>query len=261
MQKLSFAIIGGGPAAFYLSKCLAKLPEQPAIHIFEKEYCPFGLIRYGVAPDHISIKKAETTLSSVGSYPHFQYHGNQGVDAAVLSELRQQYSGVVYALGAQENNQPQWLRSWQQQHPSSRQVLHAREVVYWYNNHPAYETYRLDLQDKRDVVVIGNGNVAIDIARVLLKSPSELAHTEISSNALESLGKSGVRNVTLVGRRGFTHSAFALKEIRELSTARIGIYCLEEELMGSMNESSYIECTSISVVPALCRATWEQWSG
>jgi adrenodoxin-NADP+ reductase len=77
MKKLSFAIIGAGPAGFYISKCLAKLTQQPLLHIFEKEYCPFGLIRYGVAPDHISIKKSETTLSSISTYKGFQYFGNQ----------------------------------------------------------------------------------------------------------------------------------------------------------------------------------------
>ena len=84
MKKLSFAIIGGGPAAFYISKCLAKLPHQPLLHIFEKEYCPFGLIRYGVAPDHISIKKSEATLSSISTYEGFKYYGNQEVTEALL---------------------------------------------------------------------------------------------------------------------------------------------------------------------------------
>jgi ferredoxin/flavodoxin---NADP+ reductase len=89
--------------------------------------------------------------------------------------------------------------------------LNARDVVYWYNNHPKYEAYQLDLTNKRNVVIIGNGNVAIDISRILLKDPAELVNTEISENALKALLESKIRNVTLIGRRGFTHSAFALK--------------------------------------------------
>lgn len=85
MQKLSFAVIGAGPAGFYISKCLAKLPQEPIIHIYEKEYCPFGLIRYGVAPDHITIKKSENTLSSIANYPAFRYFGNTHVHSQLLT--------------------------------------------------------------------------------------------------------------------------------------------------------------------------------
>lgn len=109
MQKLSFAVIGAGPAGFYISKCLSKLPQEPVIHIFEKEYCPFGLIRYGVAPDHVSIKKTEKTLSSIASYPHFRYFGNHSIDKAELTQLKQQYSGIIFATGAQKDNKPSWF--------------------------------------------------------------------------------------------------------------------------------------------------------
>lgn len=85
MKKLSFAIIGSGPAGFYAGKCLATMRQAPLVHIFEKEYCPFGLIRYGVAPDHISIKKSENTLSSLGDYPHFAYYGNHPVTPDLLT--------------------------------------------------------------------------------------------------------------------------------------------------------------------------------
>jgi adrenodoxin-NADP+ reductase len=79
------------------------------LHIFEKEYCPFGLIRYGVAPDHISIKKTENTLSSISSYPYFGYSGNTTVDGSFLNRLREQYSGIIFATGAQEDNIPAWM--------------------------------------------------------------------------------------------------------------------------------------------------------
>lgn len=94
---------------------------------------------------------------------------------------------------------------------SEKRMLNARDIVYWYNNHPLYEQFALDLSSTRDVVIVGNGNVAIDISRILLKPHASLALTEISPNALDSLSRSKVCNVTLVARRGFTHSAFALK--------------------------------------------------
>jgi NADPH-dependent glutamate synthase beta subunit-like oxidoreductase len=128
-----------------------------------------------------------------------------------MNELRKQYSGVVYAIGAQQNNEPSWFKKWKETSNLDKTVLNARDVVYWYNNHPKYEAYQLDLTNKRNVVIIGNGNVAIDISRILLKDPAELVNTEISENALKALLESKIRNVTLIGRRGFTHSAFALK--------------------------------------------------
>jgi len=88
MKKLSFAIVGAGPAAFYVAKCLSRLPQEPILHILDKEYCPFGLLRYGVAPDHITIKKTEKTLSSIANYPHFKYSGNTPVNQNVLERLR-----------------------------------------------------------------------------------------------------------------------------------------------------------------------------
>lgn len=126
-------------------------------------------------------------------------------------------------------------------------------MVYWYNNHPLYENFKIDLSETRDVAVIGNGNVAIDISRILLKQCSVLEDTEISANALLALRESKVKNVMLIARRGFTHSAFALKQIRELTTAGVKIYCIEEELQASMNEASDIECTDLGVYSILAR--------
>lgn len=88
MKKLSFALVGAGPAAFYVAKCLSRLPQQPVIHLMDKEYCPFGLLRFGVAPDHITIKKTEKTLSTIAEYPYFRYSGNTPVDQSTLERLR-----------------------------------------------------------------------------------------------------------------------------------------------------------------------------
>ena len=100
MSRISFAIVGGGPAAFYTSKLLAKLPCNPLIHIIEKELCPFGLIRYGVAPDHVSIKKSEISLSDAALNPNFQFFGNTSVTSQNFGNVRDMYSGVVFAYGA-----------------------------------------------------------------------------------------------------------------------------------------------------------------
>lgn len=89
-----------------------------------------------------------------------------------MKELRSQYSGVIYAIGAQNNNEPSWFKNCRQASNDKKNVVNARDVVYWYNNHPSYETYELNLEDKRDVVIIGNGNVAIDITRIFLKETS-----------------------------------------------------------------------------------------
>ena len=136
-----------------------------------------------------------------------------------------------------------------------KRVLNAREVVYWYNQHPLYESFQLDLSSTRDVVIIGNGNVAIDIARILLSTPQHLEVTEISRQVLTSLSKSAVRNVQLLGRRGFTHSAFALKELRELTALNIPVYCIQEEMEASFNQASHIEVTDISVPVFASRTT------
>ena len=81
MKRISFAIVGGGPAGFYIGKCLSRLGQKPVIDLYEKEFCPFGLIRYGVAPDHVSIKKSENVLSSLHDYPYFRYIGNSPINA------------------------------------------------------------------------------------------------------------------------------------------------------------------------------------
>lgn len=101
---MSFAIIGGGPAGFYLARFLAKMNCKPIVHVYEKDMCPFGLLRYGVAPDHISIKKAEINLSSVASYEHFDFIGNYPIDKSQIHSLSQSYSAVIYAIGAQGTN-------------------------------------------------------------------------------------------------------------------------------------------------------------
>ena len=109
------------------------------------------------------------------------------------------------------DNIPPWMDLNQSTYKTEKRMLNARDIVYWYNNHPDYEQFKLDLDRARDIVIIGNGNVAIDISRVMLRSAIQLETTEISLNALESIRNSSVRNVTLIARRGFTHSAFSLK--------------------------------------------------
>ena len=103
MSKYSFAVIGGGPAGFYMAKLLSRHPFQPIVHVYEKEVTPFGLLRYGVAPDHLPIKKAENTLAEVAKYPNFRYFGNTTINDHSFQFLRRNYSGVVYAYGAEGN--------------------------------------------------------------------------------------------------------------------------------------------------------------
>lgn len=157
------------------------MPAHPILHIYERELCPFGLIRYGVAPDHLAIKRVENTLSEVAIYKDFRYFGGRAIDIDGLKTLRQQYSAVIFAYGC----------------PGDRRLpfddMTARQLVYWYNSHPTAQP--ISLAGKRNVTIIGNGNVAVDIGRILLRNPAELASTDISEAALEELRKEHVKSV------------------------------------------------------------------
>jgi len=210
-NPLRVAVIGSGPAAFYVTEDLFK-QLGPGVHVdmYERLPMPFGLVRFGVAPDHQKIKQVTRVFEKAASNPGFRFFGNVDVGTDVdLATLRRHYHHICVATGAQTDRRmgipgEDLARS----HP-------ATEFVAWYNGHPDYRDATFDLSVER-VAVIGVGNVAVDVARILCRTVEELKATDIADYALEALEQSAVREVVVIGRRGPAQAAFTNPEIREL---------------------------------------------
>ena len=231
------AIVGSGPAGLYTADELLRLENAPRkIDIFERSPLPMGLLRYGVAPDHPEVKLVSHKFQNdVLDDVRVRMIGRVeiGVDVS-LAELRKSYDAVFLCHGAE---QPRSLHvpavdadSGVETHVSPIPYsgvlpgyFSSSEVVAWYNSGPQTAPMSLGLEDTTDVVVVGVGNVALDIARILLKDPGLLEHTDIVRSALQQLQKSRVRRVTLVGRRGAEHAAFTAKELRELGALPLAV--------------------------------------
>ncbi|KAJ1969334.1 NADPH-adrenodoxin reductase [Dimargaris xerosporica] len=207
------AIIGSGPAGFYTAaRVLNRLPQGVAIDMFEKLPVPHGLVRYGVAPDHPEVKTVMNRFDEVAQAPNFRFFGNVTVGHDIaLSELKSLYDGIVFAYGA-SGDRSLGLPEEHETHG----VLSARSFVGWYNGHPDYQRLDIDVTSTDTAVVIGHGNVALDVARVLLSPIDALAKTDITEHALEQLKSSRIRHVHLVGRRGPVQVQFTTKELREM---------------------------------------------
>jgi adrenodoxin-NADP+ reductase len=227
-------VVGSGPAGFYATKYLLKEFAGAHVDMLEALPTPFGLVRSGVAPDHPEVKSVMNDFERVAVDERFRFLGNVRVGEDVrLPELQQHYHAVVLAYGAAGD------RELGVPGEQLGGVLSARSFVNWYNGHPAFRDLGLDLAGVEAAVVIGQGNVAVDCARVLTKSVDELASTDIASHAVEALRKSGVKKVFLLGRRGSAQAAFTMKEIREL-TKLDGITCVVDpnDLKRSMTPAS-----------------------
>lgn len=202
------AVVGSGPAGLYAADALAK--NGVAVDIVEALPCPFGLVRYGVAPDHPKIKSIARSLQQVFEQPGVRFLGNVSVGTDVSrAELRERYDAVVYATGA-ALGRPLGIPG-----EELSGVRSATDFVAWYSGHPDAEAADFELT-ARSAVVIGVGNVAVDVARLLIRSPDELAVTDIPSHVLATLRRSTVEEVHVVGRRGPAWAAFTTKELREL---------------------------------------------
>jgi ferredoxin/flavodoxin---NADP+ reductase len=208
---LRVAVVGSGPAAFFTAEpLLGRTDRAVTVDMFERLPAPFGLVRFGVAPDHQKIKSVTRSFDKVARRPGFRFFGNVDVGAHVtLDDLRRHYHVICFATGAQTDRRlgipgEDLARS----HP-------ATEFVAWYNGHPDYRDLLFDLSVRR-VAVIGVGNVAVDVARILSRTPAELARTDIADYAETALAASGVREVYLIGRRGPVQAAFTTPEVREL---------------------------------------------
>jgi ferredoxin--NADP+ reductase len=204
------AIVGAGPAgAFAAARLLATNPVVE-IDLFDRLPTPWGLLRAGVAPDHQEIKRLEDTFDRDTLARGCRFLGNLEVGVHLShGELMRHYTAVVYATGAQSDKS---LGIPGEDLPGS---WAATEFVAWYNGHPDYRDLEFDLSGPR-AVVIGNGNVAADVTRMLTRSPGELERTDIADHALEALRASGIEEVIVVGRRGPAQAAFTSAELREL---------------------------------------------
>ena len=210
-EPLRVAIVGSGPAGFYAAEHLFKQTGLDVqVDMFDRLPTPFGLVRFGVAPDHQKIKNVTRVFEKVASRPQFRFYGNVdiGTDVA-LADLKRHYHQICFATGAQTDrrlNIPG--EDLKRSHP-------ATEFVAWYNGHPDYRDLEFDLSVEK-VAIVGVGNVAVDVARILCRTPEELAGTDIADYALDALHRSRVRQVFIVGRRGPAQAAFTNAEIKEL---------------------------------------------
>ncbi|KRY12576.1 NADPH:adrenodoxin oxidoreductase, mitochondrial [Trichinella patagoniensis] len=209
------AVVGSGPAGFYCSQTLLSGDQQCLVDVFEKYPVPYGLVRYGIAPDHQDLKSCingfERTVASFAD--RFRFFGNVHIGKELLiSELLPHYDAVVLAYGASEANPLPKLDC------SIGNCFSARDFVGWYNGLPECGGVNPNLQSENSTaVVIGHGNVALDIVRVLLSRVENFQHTDIAEHALEALNNSRLKRVVLVGRRGPAQVSFTTKELRELS--------------------------------------------
>jgi ferredoxin/flavodoxin---NADP+ reductase len=202
------AIVGAGPSGFYAADQLLKAGFE--VDLFDALPTPFGLVRAGVAPDHPKIKSVTRVYAKTAKHEAFRFFGGVklGVDVS-RAELLQRYHAVLYAIGTATDNR---LGIPGEDRPGSHA---ATEFVAWYNGHPDFAAHEFDLDGGR-AVVIGNGNVAIDVARMLVLHPDELAPTDTADHALDAFGQATVAEVVLLGRRGPAQAAFTNPELREL---------------------------------------------
>ena len=224
-NPLRVAIVGAGPTGFYTAEHLFKHKDIfVQVDMFDSLPTPFGLVRAGVAPDHQKIKSVTNVYTRTAQNPGFRFYGNVkfGTDIT-LEDLRNHYHQIVYCTGAQTDNTLNIPGTdLEGHHP-------ATEFVAWYNGHPDFRDCVFDLSQEK-VAVIGVGNVAIDVARILCLSHDELAKTDIADYALEALSNSGVREVTIIGRRGPVQAAFTTPEVKEIGELEeTDVFVLPEE--------------------------------
>jgi ferredoxin--NADP+ reductase len=213
MAPLRIAVVGAGPAGFFATAELLARPDVERVDMFDRLPTPYGLVRNGVAPDHQGIKaiarKYDGSASGAGARFRLFGHVEVGKDVA-LEELRARYHAVILAFGAQSNRR---LGIPGEELPG---VHPASVFVGWYNGHPDCVENRYDLSGER-AVVIGVGNVGLDVSRVLVKSVDQLRTTDISDVALAALAENRTREVVLVGRGSLAQATFTPKELGELA--------------------------------------------
>ena len=205
------AVVGSGPAAFYAAGHLLASEDPPAeVDMIERLPTPWGLVRLGVAPDHPNLKTVSRAFEKIAQRPGFRFLGNVEVGKDVMhDELMRSYDAVVYAVGSQTDRR---LGIPGEDLPGS---WAATEFVAWYNGHPDFQNLSFDLSSER-ALVVGNGNVALDVARMLALTRGELDPTDATDPAIEAIAESGIREIVVLGRRGPVQAAWTPTELQEM---------------------------------------------
>lgn len=207
---LRVAIVGGGPSGFFAAAALLRSAFRVQVALFDRMPVPYGLVRYGVAPDHQDLKRAAAAFARTAEAAEVTFHGNVHVGRDLgLEALHRCFDVVMLATGA-EGERPLGIPG-----ADLPGVYSANAFVGWYNAHPEFAALTPDLSCET-AVLIGNGNVAVDVARILLKQPHRLASTDIAGPALERLRQSRIREVVILGRRGPAQASFTHAEVKEL---------------------------------------------
>jgi ferredoxin--NADP+ reductase len=244
-NPLRVAVIGSGPTAFYATDHLFKqVGLAVEVDMFDRVPTPFGLVRGGVAPDHQKIKTVTKAYTQTAAKPRFRFYGNVEFGRHLkLADLKEHYHAILYASGAQTDRRMGIPgEDLQGSHP-------ATEFVAWYNGHPDYRHLQFDLTPER-AAVVGIGNVAIDVARILCRTVDELRTTDIADYALEALSKSHVKEVYLLGRRGPAQAAFTppeIKEVGEMADADV-VVLPEEAQLDPLSQAAVASASDRSVL-------------
>jgi ferredoxin--NADP+ reductase len=221
------AVVGSGPAGFYAAGALLDADVPVEVDMIERLPTPWGLVRLGVAPDHPKLKTVSVAFERIADRPGFRFLGNVEIGRDLHhSDLARLYDAVVYAVGAQSDRR---LGIPGEDLPG---VWGALELVAWYNGHPDYQELPFDLDTER-AVVIGNGNVALDVARMLGLTTEELAPTDTTDRAIEAIASSRLEEIAILGRRGPAEAAFKppeLGELGEMAGADVAVDPAELEL-------------------------------
>jgi len=234
-RPLRVAVIGAGPTGYYAAGHLLRREGLVVeVDVYERLLTPYGLVRLGVAPDHESTKSITATFDKVAAQSRVRFFGGVEFGREVtLADLRACYHQILYCTGAQTDRR-MGIPGEDLEGSHS-----ATEFVAWYNGHPDYCDHRFDLSVER-VAVVGVGNVAVDVARILCRSPGELAKTDIADYALDALRQSRIKEVCVIGRRGPAQAAFTspeIKELGELGDADVAVVPEEVELDPLSRES------------------------
>jgi ferredoxin/flavodoxin---NADP+ reductase len=210
IPAIHVAIVGAGPSGFYAAEAMLRSGLPVRVDMIERLPTPFGLVRSGVAPDHPKLKQAILVYDRIARTPGFNFFGNVQVGRDVtVAELRATYHAVVFACGAETDRR---MGIPGEDLPRSHT---ATEFVGWFNGHPDYRDRTFDL-GQETVAIVGQGNVAADVCRILAKPVDELRSTDIAEHALDALARSRVREIHVIGRRGPVQAKFTTKELREL---------------------------------------------
>src|SRR5881628_2686225 len=209
-RPLRVAVVGSGPAGFYAAGALLSADPPAEVDLIERLPTPWGLVRLGVAPDHPKLKTVSRAFERIADQPGFRFLGNVEVGRDLYhDDLVRLYDAVVYTVGAQTDRR---LGIPGEDLPGS---WAATEFVAWYNGHPDFQHLQFDLSGER-AVVIGNGNVAVDVARMLALTKEELDPTDTTDAAIDAIASCGIEEIVMVGRRGPAQAAFTTPELIEL---------------------------------------------